>query len=396
MSLSEISRKNLLPALLCLSLSLCACGPAKAPAGTSTKAQVPPSAPASSENAAASAASSESADESKQSPASASAGSASAATSVSSASSASGSTAASNTGEKPQASTSSALTPEKTGVTFKVGGKTFRLNIPSESRFSAADNHFDISALPPDCKSLDLSGLQGWANLEDIAVTLINPLDSIRIPAIPSLVGITILCDKPLGRLEVQAPITRVEISGDVQEVNLPETVQRLIVNGQTNLRAFAKLAKLDTIIFTEPSDLNEVKAFPQVHTLCLYGEAWDLTPLPQLKQIRTLRVYDLNSQTLSAIAGSDIETLRLSDETVDDLLVLTKLPKLKTLELEVSDLQPKEIVELGVEPLKRELLPELDTTLPKEQLEAFLLRGGQIRLFREANHNFSKTDLNP
>ena len=89
------------------------------------------------------------------------------------------------------------------------------------------------------------------------------------------------------------------------------------------------------------------------------------------------------DTEAIASLAGmQSLKSLQVSDEKVTDLSVLTELPNLETLILLVSEMQTHaEMAERTLTADSVDALERLDTGLPKEQLAAFLERGGTISI---------------
>ena len=86
-----------------------------------------------------------------------------------------------------------------------------------------------------------------------------------------------------------------------------------------------------------------------------------------------------VTQNALDSFSGSESVTeLHLNDRGITNAEIIEKCPNLKKLFLTVDVFQDESIV-FRTEPLDMEKLSLLKTNIPKEQLEAFLEKGGEI-----------------
>ena len=159
---------------------------------------------------------------------------------------------------------------------------------------------------------------------------------------------------------------------------------------------------ELISLTLSAAQDLSFLADLPALEMLSLSGDGWDLTPAAQTNLRRVLLLKgscDLSplvnsgveevatqgadTEAIASLAGmQSLKSLQVSDEKVTDLSVLTELPNLETLILLVDEMQTHaEMAERTLTADSVDALERLDTGLPKEQLAAFLERGGTISI---------------
>ena len=159
---------------------------------------------------------------------------------------------------------------------------------------------------------------------------------------------------------------------------------------------------ELISLTLSAAQDLSFLADLPALEFLSLSGDGWDLTPAAQtgLRRVLLLKgscdlsplvnsgveevaTQGADTEAIASLAGmQSLKSLQISDEKVTDLSVLTELPNLETLILLVSEMQTHaEMAERTLTAASADALERLDTGLPKEQLAAFLERGGTISI---------------
>lgn len=150
---------------------------------------------------------------------------------------------------------------------------------------------------------------------------------------------------------------------------------------------ALTQAAGLRELTLTTAQPLDFLTALPSLEKLSLYGDGWDLAALPETT-VSSLVVPSCDAETLAALEGmASLRSLQLSDACVTELSVLSALPDLETLAILVEEVQPGGLpLAVPLTADDAEALDLLQTTLPTEQLSAFLERGGTLLLLPDYN----------
>ena len=150
---------------------------------------------------------------------------------------------------------------------------------------------------------------------------------------------------------------------------------------------ALIHAAGLRELTLTMAQPLDFLTSLPSLEKLSLYGDGWDFAALPETT-VSCLVVPSCDAETLAALEGMDsLRALQLSDACVTELSILSALPDLETLAILVEEVQPGGLpLAVPLTAVDAEAIDLLQTTLPTEQLAAFLERGGTLLLLPDYN----------
>ena len=264
--------------------------------------------------------------------------------------------------------------------------------VPDEENTSVTETDGTLYIdIPSGTQTADLSPLSGRMDSGRLHVYAPGTLKTLTLPSgtVSATVGPdTASAEEPflLDLLDASAAesLTQLALYGQVKSAWIPESLHTAVFFGG-DLSDFAECSSLTNLSVLHPTDLSPLRD-SSLGVLSLFrapdDETWDLTPLVG-KPLAVLRLMaGVSAEEAAALAGASIQTLQVSDASVDDLSFLFSMPDTKVLMLGVSSDQPLEILNVQINgPCGPDLLPLVNTSVPTQQLLAF---AGQIYVFSE------------
>ena len=226
----------------------------------------------------------------------------------------------------------------------------------------------------------------------------------------PSLKTLEIDADCPIGTMTLPkavltdcalrlSSVTSLDVSSvelDALFLSLPTAPEVLALGGVAELTCdgfsldaavLSNTTGLHELTLTMAQPLGIMAGLSCLEKLSLYGIGWDLSSL-RSSTLRSLVVPDCDTAALAVLDGlNSLRSLQISDAHVTELSPLSDLPGLETLLILVDAAQPSGVqFSTLLTATDAETLTLLETTLPKDQLTAFLDHGGTVLLLPDYN----------
>lgn len=293
--------------------------------------------------------------------------------------------------------------PASEKVIWKIDGKDYEVFVPAKTRLED-DGEGDIEIHTPSLSegaTIDLSGLSGCGYIINFDVVLNTNTEKLVLPNLPNAQNYHILGTEA-EHIDASAAegMENIQIIAEAHNVNLGKGPKTLYLQYAPDISVLAGAENIKSLTVPGGIDLSKIADIGEIEKLYLIGGKTNIGDLENLKSLKRLSVHSdecdfsgseklsmeilaigsyVTQNALDSFSGSESVTeLHLNDRSITNAEIIEKCPNLKKLFLTVDVFQDESIV-FRTEPLDMEKLSLLKTNIPKEQLEAFLEKGGEI-----------------
>lgn len=293
--------------------------------------------------------------------------------------------------------------PSSEKVIWNIDGKDYEVFVPAKTRLED-DGEGDITINTPSLSegaTIDLSGLSGCEYIINFDVVLNTNTEKLVLPNLPNAQNYHILGTEA-DYIDASAAegMENIQIMAEAHNVNLGKGPEILYLQFAPDISALAGAENIKSLTVPGDIDLSKIADIGEIEKLYLIGGKTNIGDLENLKSLKRLSVHSdecdfsgseklsmeilaigpyVTQNALDSFSGSESVTeLHLNDRSITNAEIIEKCPNLKKLFLTVDVFQDESIV-FRTEPLDMEKLSLLKTNIPKEQLEAFLEKGGEI-----------------
>lgn len=293
--------------------------------------------------------------------------------------------------------------PSSEKVIWNIGGKDYEVFVPAKTRLED-DGNGDIEIHTPSLSegaTIDLSGLSGCEYIINFDVVLNTNTEKLVLPNLPNAQNYNILGTEA-EHIDASAAegMENIQIIAEAHNVNLGKGPETLYLQFAPDISALAGAENIKSLTIPGGIDLSKIADIGEIEKLYLIGGKTNIGDLENLKSLKRLSVHSdecdfsgseklsmeilaigpyVTQNALDSFSGSESVTeLHLNDRSITNAEIIEKCLNLKKLFLTVDVFQDESIV-FRTEPLDIEKLSLLKTNIPKEQLEAFLEKGGEI-----------------
>jgi len=293
--------------------------------------------------------------------------------------------------------------PSSEKVIWNIDGKDYEVFVPTKTRLED-DGEGDIEIHTPSLSegaTIDLSGLSGCGYIINFDVVLNTNTEKLVLPNLPNAQNYNILGTEA-EHIDASAAegMENIQIMAEAHNVNLGKGPETLYLQYASDISALAGAENIKSLTVPGDIDLSKIADIAEIEKLYLIGGKTNIGGLENLKSLKRLSVHSdecdfsgseklsmeilaigpyVTQNALDSFSGSESVTeLHLNDRSITNAEIIEKCPNLKKLFLTVDVFQDESIV-FRTEPLDMEKLSLLKTNIPKEQLETFLEKGGEI-----------------
>lgn len=293
--------------------------------------------------------------------------------------------------------------PASEKVIWKIDGKDYEVFVPAKTRLED-DGEGDITIHTSSLSegaTIDLSGLSGCEYIITFDVVLNTNTEKLVLPNLPNAQNYNILGTEA-DYIDASAAegMDNIQILAEAHNVNLGKGPETLYLQYAPDISALAGAENIKSLTIPGGIDLSKIADIGEIEKLYLIGGKTNIGDLENLKSLKRLSVHSdecdfsgseklsmeilaigpyVTQNALDSFSGSESVTeLHLNDRGITNAEIIEKCPNLKKLFLTVDVFQDESIV-FRTEPVDMEKLSLLKTNIPKEQLEAFLEKGGEI-----------------